>query len=194
MLLDLDRRSVDLGTAAHEMIHQLAVDSGLVPRHDMFPVWLHEGLGVAIRSHPRRSLGRHQPCTRPETTRLAAPAKPAPPGTPGPRRRLWPGLSARPLRPGLGFGLFPAHPETRSIPHLHRPVAQPRPRGRKYQVWPLATASSTPFSVPSAPTWTGLDDEWHKFMKTVQTPLEQHAEPGAASLKSKPCRRTRARY
>ena len=46
MLLDLDRRSVDLGTAAHEMIHQLAVASGLVPRHDMFPVWMHEGLAA----------------------------------------------------------------------------------------------------------------------------------------------------
>ena len=30
MLLELDRRSIDLGTAAHEMIHQLASDSGLV--------------------------------------------------------------------------------------------------------------------------------------------------------------------
>ncbi len=46
MLLDLDRRSIDLGTAAHEMIHQLAAESGLVPRHDAFPAWLHEGLAA----------------------------------------------------------------------------------------------------------------------------------------------------
>jgi hypothetical protein len=46
MLLDLDRRSIDLGTAAHEMIHQLAAESGLLPRHDAFPVWLHEGLAA----------------------------------------------------------------------------------------------------------------------------------------------------
>jgi hypothetical protein len=46
MLLDLDRRSIDLGTAAHEMIHQLASESGLVPRHDAFPAWLHEGLAA----------------------------------------------------------------------------------------------------------------------------------------------------
>jgi Protein of unknown function (DUF1570) len=46
MLLDLDRRSVDLGTAAHEMIHQLAAESALLPRHDAFPVWLHEGLAA----------------------------------------------------------------------------------------------------------------------------------------------------
>ena len=49
MLLDLDWRSVDLGTAAHEMIHQLASDSGLVPRHDTFP-----GL-AARRAWPRNS-------------------------------------------------------------------------------------------------------------------------------------------
>jgi hypothetical protein len=46
MLLDLDRRSIDLGTAAHEMIHQLAAESGLSPRHDAFPNWLHEGLAA----------------------------------------------------------------------------------------------------------------------------------------------------
>jgi hypothetical protein len=45
-LLDLDWRAIDLGTAAHEMIHQLAADSGLVPRHDAFSYWMHEGLAA----------------------------------------------------------------------------------------------------------------------------------------------------
>ena len=88
MLLDLDRRSIDLGTAAHEMIHQLASDSGLVPRHDAFPVWLHEGFGGAIRGDPRRPMGGHQPCARPATTRLAAAAEPA---------RRWSAWSATPV-------------------------------------------------------------------------------------------------
>ena len=49
MLLDLDRRSIDLGTAAHEMIHQLATRAAaFCPGHDVFPVWLHEGLAAAI--------------------------------------------------------------------------------------------------------------------------------------------------
>ena len=34
------------GTLAHEMIHQLAADSGLLPRHDAFPYWLHEGFAA----------------------------------------------------------------------------------------------------------------------------------------------------
>src|SRR5262249_35440299 len=46
LLLELDWRAIDLGTAAHEMIHQLAGDSGLVTRHDGFPHWLHEGLAA----------------------------------------------------------------------------------------------------------------------------------------------------
>jgi hypothetical protein len=38
-----------------------------------------------------------------------------------------------------------------------------------------------------------LDDEWHKFMKTVQTPLEQNAGPGEPA--SKPSRSgTRGKY
>ena len=65
MLLDLDRRSIDLGTAAHEMIHQLAAESGLVPRHDAFPALAARRLGGAVRGDPRRPLVGNQPCPRP---------------------------------------------------------------------------------------------------------------------------------
>ncbi len=37
MLLDLDRRSIDLGTAAHEMIHHLASNTGLLPATRRLP-------------------------------------------------------------------------------------------------------------------------------------------------------------
>ena len=40
------RLAIDLGTAAHETIHQLVMASGLAPRHDAFPLWLHEGLAA----------------------------------------------------------------------------------------------------------------------------------------------------
>ena len=46
LLLDLDRRAIDWGTAAHETIHQLVVASGLSPRHGQFPLWLHEGFAA----------------------------------------------------------------------------------------------------------------------------------------------------
>jgi hypothetical protein len=46
LLLDLECRSLDLGTAAHELIHQLVAESGLAARHADFPFWLHEGLAM----------------------------------------------------------------------------------------------------------------------------------------------------
>ena len=49
-LLDLGWRASDLGLAAHEMVHQLAWDSGLAPRHDAFPYWLHEGFAAQFES------------------------------------------------------------------------------------------------------------------------------------------------
>jgi len=46
LLLDLDWRATDLGIAAHETVHQLTEASGLAPRFDDFPLWLHEGLAA----------------------------------------------------------------------------------------------------------------------------------------------------
>ncbi len=46
LLLDLERRAINEGTAAHEIVHLLAANSGLLPRHDAFPVWLQEGLAM----------------------------------------------------------------------------------------------------------------------------------------------------
>ena len=46
LLLDLRWRAVDLGIAAHETIHQLVAASGLAPRGDSWPNWLHEGFAA----------------------------------------------------------------------------------------------------------------------------------------------------
>jgi hypothetical protein len=46
-LLEAFRRERgELGTAAHELVHALVRDSGLAPRHETIPVWLHEGLAM----------------------------------------------------------------------------------------------------------------------------------------------------
>jgi hypothetical protein len=78
MLLDLDRRSIDLGTAAHEMIHQLAVESGLVPRHDAFPQWLHEGLAAqfeVIRGGQWSGISRAHDLRLPDWRRIEDPIR-----------------------------------------------------------------------------------------------------------------------
>ena len=46
LLFDLRWRELDLGTAAHETIHQLVAQTGLAPSYPAFPVWLHEGLAM----------------------------------------------------------------------------------------------------------------------------------------------------
>jgi hypothetical protein len=46
LLVDLEQRDVNLGTAAHELIHHLVAVSGLAPRYDAWPIWLHEGLAM----------------------------------------------------------------------------------------------------------------------------------------------------
>jgi len=90
LLLDLRRRTIDVGTAAHETVHQLASISGLAPRDRPLPTWLHEGLAMQFEAvRGGRWAG------------------------PGPVNELrlvdWRGLSGRPtlasLVTGQGFGL-----------------------------------------------------------------------------------------
>jgi len=61
LLLDQEWRAVDFGVAAHEMVHQLVAASGLAPRHNAFPIWLHEGFAAqfeVIRGGRWAGVGR----------------------------------------------------------------------------------------------------------------------------------------
>jgi hypothetical protein len=76
LLLDLDWRSIDLGTAAHEMVHQLAAESGLAPRHGAFPAWLHEGLAAqfeVIRGGRWSGISRAHDLRLPDWRKLESP-------------------------------------------------------------------------------------------------------------------------
>src|SRR5262249_52037650 len=77
-LLDLDWRAIDLGTAAHEMVHQLAADSGLLRRHDAFPYWMHEGLAAqfeVIRGGRWAGLSRAHDLRLPDWREIQPPPK-----------------------------------------------------------------------------------------------------------------------
>jgi hypothetical protein len=78
LLLDLDGRERDVGIAAHELVHLLVAESGLAPRFEDFPIWLHEGLamqfegvrggrwaGVGGDNAQRMRLWKALPCTPP---------------------------------------------------------------------------------------------------------------------------------
>ena len=176
MLLDLDRRSVDLGTAAHEMIHQLAVDSRLVPRHDMFPVWLHEGLAAqfeVIRG------GRWAGVSRAHDLRLPD------------WRRLQTSLRLERLIRDAGFGRGyqrDLYAQAWALVYFLR-IQKPGQfltfvdllRNPDLDVQPSASAAGDrvvdAFERAFGTDLERLDNEWRTFMKTVQTPLEQNAEP-----------------
>jgi hypothetical protein len=51
-LLALDSRTVEVGTAAHELVHLLVAVSGLAPTPEDFPLWLHEGLAMQFEPAP----------------------------------------------------------------------------------------------------------------------------------------------
>ncbi len=174
LLLDLDRRAIDLGTAAHEMIHQLAVDSRLLVRHDTFPVWLHEGFAAqfeVIRG------GRWAGISRAHDLRLAD------------WRNVKGPLRLERLVRGAGFGhgyqrdlyaqawalvyfLRTQHPrQFLTFIDLLRGPADDAPA-------PVAGADDRVFKSMArafGPDLDQLEEDWHAFMKTVQTPLERHA-------------------
>ena len=186
MLLDLDRRSVDLGTAAHEMIHQLANDSGLVPRHDAFPVWLHEGLAAqfeVIRGGRWAGISRAHDLRLPDWRRLQSPLKlerlvrSAGFGH-GYNRDLYAQAWA------LAYFLRTQHPQQflTFIDLLRSPDA-----GGESPVSATGDRVFDAFQRAFGADMDKLESDWHGFMKTVQTPLEQHlprADPAAKSSRS----------
>jgi hypothetical protein len=51
----IDPRAVAVGTATHELVHQLMSVSGLVDSSEDFPRWLHEGLAMQFEAAPEGS-------------------------------------------------------------------------------------------------------------------------------------------
>jgi Protein of unknown function (DUF1570) len=185
LLLELDRRSIDLGTAAHEMIHQLASNSGLLPRHDAFPVWLQEGLAAqfeVIRGGRWAGISRAHDLRLPDWRKL-----PSPPRLErlirdagfghGYQRDLYAQAWA------LVYYLRTQHPQQflTFLDILRGPSAE----GPS----PPATAGDrvvNAFKRAFGSDLDALESDWHRFMKSVQTPLEQNAPTADATVKQKP--------
>ena len=156
MLLDLDRRSIDLGTAAHEMIHQLArrKRSGAASRR--VPGLAARGSGGAVRGDPRRPLVGNQPCPRPAAARLAANPGPDSPRAPGPQTPASAAATSATCTPRPGPWSITSAPGTPRIPDVPRLAARPETTAapdspalaRRRPRFP------TPSSEPSAPIWS----------------------------------------
>jgi hypothetical protein len=185
LLLELDWRAVDEGTAAHEMIHLLAANSGLLPRHDAFPVWLQEGIAMqfeVVRSGRWSGIGRANDLRLPDW------------------RRIQPTPLLEPLVRDLGYGRGyqrDLYAQSWSLVYFLRS----REPVRFLTFLDLLRSSDETLSELSpSDRWIAafrrafgtdldaLEHEWFDFMSTVRTPLERHA-PQAADPSPKPAAR-----
>jgi hypothetical protein len=186
MLLDLDRRYVDLGTAAHEMIHQLSANTGFSPDHRAFPQWLGEGFAAqfeVIRGGRWSGISRAHDLRLPDWRKLSPPPK----------------LERVIHDVGFGHGYnrdvyaqcwalvyflrtqhtdkFLTYLDLLRNPDKRSSATEPRAAGAEHQLAVFQRAFGADL--------TALEKEWHRFMKTVKTPLEQHAPAPAPAAKAK---------
>jgi Protein of unknown function (DUF1570) len=168
LLLDLDRRSIELGTAAHELVHLLVAQSGLAPRHDAFPLWLHEGLAAqfeVVRGGRWAGVGRAHDLRLPDWRGL------------DPRPRLVPLLRDTGLGHGyqrdayaaawaLVYFLRQKHPvEFVTFLDLLR-APDPEARSREDRTVAL-------FRSAFGDDLTALESDWHRTIVALRTPLEE---------------------
>jgi Protein of unknown function (DUF1570) len=192
-LLDLEWRSSDLGLAAHEMVHHLMSDSGLVSRPDAFPYWLHEGLAAQfelIRGGRWAGISRANDLRLPDwrgvqtATQLERFVRDAGFGHGYQRDRYaqaW----------ALVYYLRTQHSEEflTLLDLLRNPIADlapddegsadpnPESRGERfYAAFRRAFGNNV----------DALDRDWHQYMAGIRTPLEQHTPRPGSSLATKP--------
>jgi hypothetical protein len=170
LILDLDRRAIDWGTAAHETIHQLVAASGLSPRHGDFPLWLHEGFAAqfeVVRGGRWAGIGRAHDLRLPDWRAI----NPAP--------RLAPLLRDVGLGRGYQRDLYA---QAWALVYYLR-----KQHPRQFLTFlDLLRTSNDDGSSQSDRTVAAfrrafgedldrLESDWHHFMGTLQTPLESEA-------------------
>jgi hypothetical protein len=174
LLLELERRAVDEGTAAHEMIHLLAANSGLLSRHDAFPVWLQEGLAMqfeVVRGGRWAGIGRVNDLRLPDWRRI----QPRPP--------------LEPLVCDVGYGRgYERDRYAKSWALVY--YLRFRHNAQFLTFLDLLRSSDDTLSdLAPSDRWLAVfrrafgtdidavERDWFDFMSTLQTPLERHAPP-----------------
>ncbi|HSU82965.1 MAG TPA: DUF1570 domain-containing protein, partial [Thermoanaerobaculia bacterium] len=172
LLLDLDRRAIDWGTAAHETIHQLVSASGLSPRHGEFPLWLHEGFAAqfeVVRGGRWAGIGRAHDIRLPDWRTIDPPPRLAPLlrdagfGR-GYQRNLYAQAWA------LVYYLRKQHPREflTFLDMLRTPDDDRIPR---------ADRTVAAFRNAFGDDLDGLEADWRRYMGTLKTPLEEGEPP-----------------
>jgi hypothetical protein len=175
LILDLDRRGVDLGLTAHETVHQLVMNTGFATNHDSFPTWLNEGLAAqfeVVRGGRWAGFGRANDQRLPDW-RAMVPGPRLPPllrdegfGR-GYRRELYAQAWA------LVYFLRIKHPDkfTTFLDKLRRP-SKTGPNRAPAQV---VEAYRETFGVLAE-----SEADWHRFLREITTPLEE-SDPNSKS-------------
>jgi hypothetical protein len=168
------------------MVHQLTADSGLVPRHDAFPAWLHEGFAAQfelIRGGRWAGISRANDLRLPDW------------------RGLKPAARLERLVRDTGFGrgyqrdlyaqawalvyyLRMRHPGefVTFLDLLRNPLVEAASDGgpaRDSAQEPHGERVVAAFRRAFGNDLDVLDGDWHQYMAGIRTPLEQHApRPG----------------
>ncbi|WZO97374.1 DUF1570 domain-containing protein [Isosphaeraceae bacterium EP7] len=173
MLADLDWRAIDLGIAAHETIHQLAVETGLVRRFDDLPTWLHEGLAAqfeVVRGGRWAGFRRAHDLRLPDARKLSPP----PPLEPLVRGRgFGPGYDRDRYAAAWSLVDFLANEAPVGFVSFLEILRTSPPKladDRGDRAWNAFKLSLT------APT-SDLQRDWHRHLNDRRTPLEEEAPP-----------------
>ncbi len=167
LLLEMERRSLDFGTAAHEIVHQLVASSLLAPRHDDLPIWLHEGFAAqfeVLRGGRWAGIGRAHDLRLPDWRALQPPPRLAPLVRDtgfghGYRRDSYAAAWA------LVYFLRKAHPQQflTFVDLLRAPQLRPVPK-----VDHIDSAFRSAFGEDME----ALEADWYLFIASLKTPLE----------------------
>ena len=168
LLLDMERQSVELGTAAHEMVHLLVAQSGLAPGHEDFPLWLHEGLAAqfeVVRGGRWAGFGRAHDLRLPDWRRI------------DPHPRL------APLLRDVGFGQGYRQSSYAAAWALVYYLRQKQPTGfitfldllrtPDPEARPREDRTIAHFRAAFGDDLSALEADWHRTMATLRTPLEE---------------------
>ncbi|QEH32754.1 hypothetical protein OJF2_12340 [Aquisphaera giovannonii] len=184
-LLDLDRLAMDEGTAAHEMVHLLAANSGLQSRHDDFPIWFQEGLAAqyeVVRGGRWAGISRAHDLRLPDW------------------RKIQPTPALEPLLRGRGFGRgYQRDPYAEAwalVYFLRLERSDAYLRFLDLLRSPDASLADLPpgdrtvaaFRRVLGDDLASVERDWHAFLATAQTPLEHHAPPTDPAPASPPPR------
>ena len=172
LLLDLERAAINDGTATHELVHLLAANSGLLPHHDAFPIWLQEGLAMQfelIRGGRWAGIGRVHDVRLADWRRIQPPPRLEPlVRDAGYGRGYQRDLYAQAW--SLVFFLRAQHPE-QFLKYLDllrssdATLAEQSPPDRYFTAFQRAFGADL----------EALETDWHEFMSSLQTPLERNA-------------------